>query len=518
MNELEMLIQQTEYNVGEAMLSCLDKADMMLEYVGYSNDALDEYVSEMFELFMEATARRKKADEIDAYMRKRNLGDVNSKNPNKAKTARSMRNFLIMHDFDPSTGTVKSTDGKRRIRLTFNADGSFHRGNSFGGYDEIALEKDIKKFHQADKHFTINHEKGHEHFAHDDSSKKWTDQLDENERGIKHIKAAKEAGKKISSHDDGSYLTKDEHDSPEELEADLHGVKNTRIRTKYAGRKRAVKRSGATRSINDNEIEKVFVTMDKLASKPTIPESEFKNYRDMCSCLIKIRDAYSLVCKNLRSGQATPKNCEGIRTLRDKIDNFSWYLNNVQHKRISDIVDDYYRSLNFIDEILDEIKRIKSKTELSELDERTLSNINDLLEEYREKVNNIKEHHKDIEKSGGARIIKIRHDISYLSSTLKRDETKYNELLTKFLNDETNNKQLMNELIDMLTELTDPEIIRKNFKDDLKDWKKNMLKHKMSDSTQMRHDFVKKYVHECFEEFMMDYYSYENVFGDYMEE
>lgn len=41
---------------------------------------------------------------------------------------------------------------------------------------------------------------------------------------------------------------------------------------------------------------------------------------------------------------------------------------------------------------------------------------------------------------------------------------------------------------------------------------------KPNESTQMRHDFVKKYVHECFEEFMSEYYSYENVFGDYMED
>jgi len=35
MYELDMSIQQSEDNVMEAVLQCLDKADMMLEYAGY---------------------------------------------------------------------------------------------------------------------------------------------------------------------------------------------------------------------------------------------------------------------------------------------------------------------------------------------------------------------------------------------------------------------------------------------------------------------------------------------------
>lgn len=514
-----MLIQQSEDNVMEAVLQCLDKADMMLEYVGYGNDALDEYVSEMFELFMEATARRKKADEIDEYMRKHNLGDVNSKNPNKAKTARSMRNFLIMHDFDPKTGTVKSTDGKRRIQLQFNSDNSFHRGD-MSGIDLIALEKDIKKAHQADKHFIMNHEKGHEHFAHDGSATKWNDQLNENERGIKHIKAAKEAGKKISSHDDGSYITRGGHDSPEELEADLHGFKNTRIRTKYAGRKRAVKRSGATRSVTDKEIEKVFVTMDKFAEKPFFDPSLTKDLKEMRSALIKIRDAYSSVCEILRNGQIS-KKCSAAGDLSKATGDFSLYLRKTELRDISFIIEDYYRSLNKVDRLLYAIKRIKSKTELSEEDERELSRISNLLESYQKKVNDIKEHYGDrgIGETDGDRTIKLIHDYYHLLNIYEdRDKKEYNEALTKFLNDKTKNIQMMDTMINVIGDITSPEYLRKQLKDALKEWKTNMVKHKMHDSTQMRHDFVKKYVHECFEEFMLDYYSYENVFGVYMED
>jgi hypothetical protein len=58
----------------------------------------------------------------------------------------------------------------------------------------------------------------------------------------------------------------------------------------------------------------------------------------------------------------------------------------------------------------------------------------------------------------------------------------------------------------------------KDLEKKIRDRMRKLKDTKPNESTQMRHDFVKKYVHECFEEFMSEYYSYENVFGDYMED
>jgi chromosome segregation ATPase len=59
---------------------------------------------------------------------------------------------------------------------------------------------------------------------------------------------------------------------------------------------------------------------------------------------------------------------------------------------------------------------------------------------------------------------------------------------------------------------------KKDLEKKIRDRMRELKDTKPNESTQMRHDFVKKYVHECFEEFMSEYYSYENVFGDYMED
>ena len=57
----EEVLYKSEIAVCEAMENCLNKAEQIIEYAGIG-DASDEYVMELFDIFMEATDRRKKAE------------------------------------------------------------------------------------------------------------------------------------------------------------------------------------------------------------------------------------------------------------------------------------------------------------------------------------------------------------------------------------------------------------------------------------------------------------------------
>ena len=345
-----------------SMQSYIDKLYSILEYCD-DEEYVDDLISEAYEIYLEATQRRKKADEIDDFMKKNNLGDINAVNPKKRKQARQLRNTLLQHDFKPGYEEVVGKDGylhKRpagtirsdidptnpniarneikdtirwdpsilprqkdesfwtrekkidkefkkhgsdyakkygRIKLRFdnnrfyndehnnrsnnsNEENAHYKGENL--LDKRFIKGDVRginmpssKFRKAgyNKEFNqiLSHEKAHDVFNLTGQSYNWRDRWkpeNKNERGIKAIDEAKARGKKIHSHDDGTYLTADydqevgTKQSPEELEADLHAAKTARIRTKYAGRKRAVKRSGATRNLTDNEIKKHYVLMD----------------------------------------------------------------------------------------------------------------------------------------------------------------------------------------------------------------------------------------------------------------
>lgn len=281
------MIQDNVFNSGidvsVALESYLDKVCTMLEYAGYT-DYTDDLIAEMFDIYLEATDRRKKADEIDKYLTDKNVANVKSGNPHKARQARQVRNFLMTQDFDPKTGTIKSDykdkNGKSpRIDLKLNGPSDYHTGFTDNGHNStITLTNKTIKGKAADRAITMSHEKGHEMFRRNGENIQWSkgdkdDDNNKNERGIKFINKAKAVGKNINDHDDGGYIVRRNGGtglSPEEVEADLHGAKNARVRTKYAGSKRAVKRSGATRNVNDREIEKWFINMSKSINSSSL--------------------------------------------------------------------------------------------------------------------------------------------------------------------------------------------------------------------------------------------------------
>ena len=544
MYELEMLIQESEDNVMEALLRCLDKADMMLEYAGYGNPALDEYVSEMFELFMESTARRKKADEIDAYMKKHNWGDVNSKTPAQAKKARALRNFLIMQDFDPKTGTIKSDVDGHRVKFNINnANGSYYKPSE----DLISIENRNK--HQAERVLTLQHEKGHNKFYVTGQSYQWARDENPKERGIKHIRQAIDSGKEINSHDDGSYLMRGqggEKKNPEEIEADLHAAKTARMRTKYAGRKRAVKRSGAARRVNDKEIERWYVDMQKsMKMGSMLIDNKIKNNYKMLQG-IRFIDQFKEAVVKIKSGK------QFYQYLKSVIEEYTAFC-----KSINIATKKEYSSTDR--ELIINIKRIKELMHNKNMAEIDIKNSKESLDKYKKELEDYPDD-EFLKRSVERRADKLNEAMSKLNDILKEIESYAEAKKTDLYKLQTFKGLLIDEYENFDDEFEDlPDYEQNDYSDKLKELKQNLslfdevksvvfsntklaqykkeydkarkeieksyrdrmreLKDvKPNDSTQMRHDFVKKYVHECFEEFMMEYYSYENVFGVYMED
>ena len=555
MNNLEMLINQSEDNVAEAMFACLDKADMMLEYAGYDNDAVADYIAEMFDIFMEATSRRKKADEIDEYMRKHNWGDVNAKTPANAKKARQLRNFLIMQDFDPKTGTIKSDVDGHRVKFNIN-----NRDDSHYNLRDKSINLQDTSKKQQNRSMTLKHEKGHNKFDVTGQSDYWKYEEDPYERGIKHIRQAINAGKDINPHDDGSYMMPGqqgfmgigaggENKNPEEIEADLHAAKNTRVRTKYAGRKRAVKRSGATRNVTTKEIEKWYINMQKEMddfSSIALSHDTRENYKKTAiipflkkfkASIPKIESAeqfYEFLKNNIAKykmlyeskfsmdlhfdEKSDDKLRQDIRELRELLTEKSFANIDIERyeKRIQS--DKEFTERNPNSEYgLNSLERSKKKYQES------LDKLNEILAKIKSYESAIKTDYYKFE-------ICIRHfDVNYYS--IKQNNS-FDELASYIQDDVSNtlkdlkqNLDVFDELIRIFNSNLELDKFKKEYDNAVKQVKKEhrdfMLAAKdtkPNDSTQMRHDFVKKYLHECFEEFMLDYYSYENVFGDYMED
>lgn len=264
----------SDIDVSIALESYLDKVCTMLEYAGYT-DYTDDLISEMFDVYLEATDRRKKADEIDKYLADNGITDAKPKTPQKARQAKQIRNFLMTQDFDPKTGTIKSDykdkNGKSpRIVLKLDTGKDV---SGIGVKDKnksmIGLTNKTLKGKAADRAIIVTHEKGHDMFNRNGKSAQWSkgdkDDANKNERGVKFINKAIDSSKDINNHDSGEYLVNYDRDgySPEEIEADLYAAKTARVRTKHAGSKRAVKRSGATRNLNDTEIEKFYINLYK---------------------------------------------------------------------------------------------------------------------------------------------------------------------------------------------------------------------------------------------------------------
>lgn len=505
------LIDITQLSVFESMMDYMNKIETIIEYAGYT-DYADDLIAEMFDVYLEATDRRKKADEIDKYLADKNVVNAGAKNPSKARKARQVRNFLMTQDFDPKTGTIKSDykdkNGKSpRINLKFDVDKDYSAITDDDVPKHIiGLTNATIKGKAANRALTMSHEKGHELFDRDGRAEKWSkgdknDDANKNERGIKFINKAIDSGKDINNHDSGEYIVNrngQDGYSPEEIEADLHGAKAARIRTKYAGSKRAVKRSGATRNVNDNEIERFFIYLQKSVEKPlTTGESIVKETSKMISVYKQCIELGSII-DEIRNTNPNEIDVNKYISIIKNHDKFVKMVDNSQKFYIA-----RYEQLE--DELKNLENEIKSYGNMpsSEATDAALQRLKKLFDDksymyhnYEKQefvntgyiytcINRIYDYLKAIRNGGNIVTPKLPD-----SETLR----KHIENIVKNLEDEKNK---INQLRNQLSES----------KKTLRKWLNDNMNIKPSESAQMRHDFVKQYLHEYFIEFMTEYHS-----------
>lgn len=270
-----MIILEQQINEYEVIHNIMDKIDLYIESDLTATESFDDLIAEMYDVYLEATDRRKQQQEIAKYMRDNQMGDVEGSNPSKRKKARKVQNTLLQHDFDPKTQTIRSdvtnADGSQmRVKLqTPNSDhktGAHYQPSKVSGDDYVSLPKDkLNRNKQYKTAMTMHHELGHHQSYHRNSDTtvgRNALRTDPNDPGMKFIADTKAMGKKINDHDDGSYLNG--HDNPEELYADLHGARAARVRTKHwgnqsSGKNYKEKLNNGTRGVTDEEIKTDFI-------------------------------------------------------------------------------------------------------------------------------------------------------------------------------------------------------------------------------------------------------------------
>jgi hypothetical protein len=504
------MIQEDVFNsdidVSVALESYLDKVCTMLEYAGYTNYA-DDLIAEMFDIYLEATDRRKKADEIDKYLTDKGIVDAKSKTPHEAKKARQVRNFLMTQDFDPKTETIKSDhkdkNGKSpRIDLKLNDNKDY---SSSEIENLIGLTNKTLKGKAANRAFITTHEKGHDLFSRDGRSAQWAkgnrdDYDNKNERGIKFINKAIDSGKKINDHDNGEYITTYNGGngySPEELEADLHASKTARVRTKYAGNKKAVKRSGATRNLNDTEIDKFYIYLYKLTKMPlqnieAIYKSTLRTIKDCKQCI-----EMSSIIDEIRNTNPNEIDADKYISIIKNYDNY-----------IKDTIKGMVRDIKLYEQFGSNIKKLE--TEIKNYDKSNDKTNNQQLEHLKEQLEIVNMIYSGYETNSNFNESYIYTYINRIYDYLKTIKSGGSTVIPKLPDPELLRKNI-NNLIKTIENKKSRAVEIKKKLDEcdkiLRKWHYDNRNLKPDESTQMRHDFVKQYLHEYFIEFVTEYYS-----------
>lgn len=266
-HNIDSVIMESSSNVCDAIISIIDKNELITEYSD-DQDVSDIFMESMM-VFMEYVSKDK--DEITKWMDKEGYfyhGD----NPKKKKECMRIYHFLKQHKFDPKTSTYESDiddgkGGKKRIKIVFEADKVYYpddrrlRPNHIKSPDQIAWEREIRggknasydpkkdtitlpikkiKGPQAKSQTTLKHEEGHAASFHKHGKKGfYTDEERPDLR--KKIDEYKATGKAVNNHDD----------DVEEMAADEYGIKNAKFRTKKPGKERSTKASDIDKKFSE---------------------------------------------------------------------------------------------------------------------------------------------------------------------------------------------------------------------------------------------------------------------------
>lgn len=449
MFNIEDIILESQFDVLDTLMNLIDKNELFIESGFIDNDAYDDFVNEMFQMYvMEQTARNKRQKEIADYIVKNNLhrkvnednepiktkhgqkkasdklktsgwGDLDgeasdtgssSKKSGKVyktiskKDQRRMVNTLLQHDFDPKTETIQSSvknpDGSyRRIKLNLkDKDGSYYQNQTNGDYTKklIHLSPYTMQDKQTNQQLGISHEDSH-HYSNmmgDGRSRYKNKTTDSSDIANQFIDKTEDSGTYINTHDDGSYNNPTGERNGEELHADLRGWQIARNRTSKwgnasSGSNYKEKLNKGTRKINSVELLKYFEKISKHCKK--INDAEKRDLMDQYKKGKKVYDeAHS-------TGKLTD---EGALYIWRFIFNSASMFNersdaNSKLTMLKSEIDNLQHSVEDLKKFLDEIDDDETKTKVyfqKKIDNylKKLDNAKKSFEEYEEKIKKLR--------------------------------------------------------------------------------------------------------------------------------
>ena len=499
-DEINSVIMESSLSVLDAMMSIIDKNDMINEYSG--NEEFSDVFLESMMIFMESKNRERDKtprNEIAKWMEKYGYWYTGD-NPKKKKECNRMYHFLQQHKFDPKTETYESDiddgkGGKKRIKLNIDYDGNEMEPNRsihnpelkdnawYSTYTKgISIGSPTLKGKQQDSQFTLKHEEGHAN--HHDKQRSEDQTIEKVKKAARHfIDDTKRSRQFVNSHDD----------NPEELYADLYGAKHSKIRTKGAD-----ENHGQTvRNFNKKDVEKAF---NKIAHSIT----------ESTACLSHTKKFYDNLINDL----------EALR--RSKIAEYSEFrkfdigapsaMNKFRGIFKSDDASKFISYIDDLDELIDDIKSnkykiSKAKEELDQIktDENDISSkqkeidkliqlqaeLIDELQLTRKRLNRFKKRTGfDISPST---VLNIERIISKYRDIKMKDIPEQDKKLVQDFLDNTLVPKLNKRLENIETEITSVKKL------------KETVGKGMEHSTKMRFDFVKQFVKEYFEELYDEY-------------
>jgi len=516
--DIDITVMEQQINEYEIIHNIMNKLDLYIEADLTDTEAFDNLIAEMYDVYLEATARRKQQQEIAKYMQDNKLGDVKGNNPSKRRKARKVQNTLLQHDFDPKTQTIRSdvtnpNSSSKRVALKVRKadideddDELLDTGPGpvyVPGDTDSAISMPLsylKKEKQGSAGFYTHHELGHHKSEHEGTSSmfartpKNTQRTSPNDPGMRHIIDTKKSGKYVNNHDDGSYLRSDGKENPEELYADLHGARAARVRTKHWGNKSSGKKykeklNKGTRSLTDKEILNIFKRMSEDAKRIN---------KEFVSTEMNWLKRQLFVLKKAQTGQKLTN--DDIRELSDIICPDDLMKTADDKEKLESHIETSEMFIRICENELVELNEAMRKNNLSaEQIKETQNSINDCIE-------TIKRYKADlIKEQSDLQDFINKHGKYYFTDLKKMDQ------LSEVDRDAVSKKFL--------------PIILKEVPAKLKEVMKQMEDVRrivttgsklMETSTKMRYDFVMKYkddktVQEYFTELFNEYYNLKNL-------
>lgn len=501
-DEINSVIMESSLSVLDAMMSIIDKNDMINEYS--ENEEFSDVFLESMMIFMEASKDVKQSKDIRKWMESKGYWYTGD-NPKKKKECNRMYHFLQQHKFDPKTETYESDiddgkGGKKRIKLNIDrvetedpefkrsvlkGENAFHRTSKA----DITVGSKMLKKKQADSQFVLKHEEGHENSRVVNNGERYSNYGNPVRDFIDDYKGDWDNEKFVNDHDD----------SVEELKADEYGAKHTKIRTKNAGKqgKRAV------RDLKTRDMLKIFMKMSDI---------HLKNGIDAAESLRSRKEKFE-------------KKIDDYNKTKDRLSKMKGHVSKSDIDFINDMIDDknvgsafhgdirfYHNMAQSIDHVVKYRKELTDwQSKITEIEQKLNQDGINMFEELNLKfrIEHLKKNIENASEPIERGIKRIQKDIQYMKNNNKTFDTKLVKGLRGSDLDDDRVQDKLGKMIDKCCDSLD-SVIKTN-KDIIKDTDDIIKQIKlvndegMEFSTALRYKYAKQFVKEYFEELFDEY-------------